>query len=134
MTLRATAAILALVVVFGAVAPGEAASVAESLVAKSDSLRKLGESSKGGVVDSTSVAAPLRADSSRTGSDARAADSTKLPSDSLASGSPRVPADSATRKRSLPPRTLTLREQVMFAGGFMAFIALMMASMQNFNP
>lgn len=38
------------------------------------------------------------------------------------------------KPRSLPPRTLTLRQQVMFAGGFMAFIALMMASMQNFNP
>lgn len=53
-----------------------------------------------------------------------AADSAKVRGDSTA----------ATRQRSLPPRTLTLRQQVMFAGGFMAFIALMMASMQNFNP
>lgn len=45
----------------------------------------------------------------------------------------RTAADS-TRKRELPPRTLTLRQQVMFAGGFMGFVALMMASMQNFNP
>lgn len=52
------------------------------------------------------------------------ADSAKVLGDSAA----------ATRQRSLPPRTLTLRQQVMFAGGFMAFIALMMASMQNFNP
>jgi hypothetical protein len=37
-------------------------------------------------------------------------------------------------KRALPPRTLSLRHQVMFAGGFMAFVALMMTSMQNFNP
>ena len=40
----------------------------------------------------------------------------------------------AVEKRSLPPRTLSLRHQVMFAGGFMAFVALMMTSMQNFNP
>lgn len=40
----------------------------------------------------------------------------------------------AVAKRSLPPRTLSLRHQVMFAGGFMAFVALMMTSMQNFNP
>lgn len=52
------------------------------------------------------------------------ADSTKVQGDSTAT----------KRPRSLPPRTLTLRQQVMFAGGFMAFIALMMASMQNFNP
>ncbi len=36
--------------------------------------------------------------------------------------------------RGTGPAALTLRQQVMFAGGFMAFIALMMASMQNFNP
>lgn len=53
-----------------------------------------------------------------------AADSAKVAGDSTA----------AKRQRTLPPRTLTLRLQVMFAGGFMAFIALMMASMQNFNP
>jgi len=49
-----------------------------------------------------------------------------------------APGDSAkanvVAKRSLPARTLTLRQQVMFAGGFMAFVALMMTSMQNFNP
>ena len=54
-----------------------------------------------------------------------ATDSAKALSDSSAA---------QVKQRSLPPRTLTLRQQVMFAGGFMAFIALMMASMQNFNP
>ena len=34
----------------------------------------------------------------------------------------------------LPPRTLPLKRQMMFAGGFMVFIALMMTSLQNFNP
>lgn len=52
--------------------------------------------------------------------------------DSLALGASGTPSPVAAR--SLPPRTLTLRQQVMFAGGFMAFIALMMTSMQNFNP
>lgn len=51
-------------------------------------------------------------------------DSVKASGDSVAT----------TKQRSLPPRTLSLRHQVMFAGGFMTFIALMMASMQNFNP
>lgn len=64
---------------------------------------------------------PASTDSVLAGS---AADSAKVAGDSTA----------AKRPRSLPPRTLSLRHQVMFAGGFMAFIALMMASMQNFNP
>lgn len=60
----------------------------------------------------------------RDSSGAKALESAGSPTDSAA----KVPA------RQLPARTLTLRQQVMFAGGFMAFIALMMASMQNFNP
>lgn len=69
----------------------------------------------------TGVPATTVTDSVLAGS---VADSTKVLGDSTA----------AKRQRSLPPRTLSLRHQVMFAGGFMVFIALMMASMQNFNP
>lgn len=36
--------------------------------------------------------------------------------------------------KQLPPRTLPFRQQMMFAGGFMVFVALMLTSMQNFNP
>lgn len=36
--------------------------------------------------------------------------------------------------KQLPPRALPLKQQMMFAGGFMIFLALMMTSMQNFNP
>lgn len=135
MTLRATAAILALVVVFGAIGSVQAATVGESLIARSDSLKALGEAAKNaGGVDSSRGGVAVRYDSSEAGSSSLAVDSIKPRPDSLSSGSPRAPGDSASHKRSLPPRTLTLREQVMFAGGFMAFIALMMASMQNFNP
>lgn len=78
---------------------------------------------KSGVGDSTSAAAKDSLARSLTDSGLVVTDSAKTALDSA-----------ATRQRSLPPRTLTLRQQVMFAGGFMAFIALMMASMQNFNP
>ena len=59
-----------------------------------------------------------------------------LPTDSGKVAPSRVDSSkmAAVEKRSLPPRTLSLRHQVMFAGGFMAFVALMMTSMQNFNP
>lgn len=71
--------------------------------------------------------------SSASAKGSSATDSVKVPS---VADSAKARGDSsvATRQRSLPPRTLTLRRQVMFAGGFMAFVALMMASMQNFNP
>lgn len=36
--------------------------------------------------------------------------------------------------KQLPPRTLPLGKQMMFAGGFMVFLAIMLTSMQNFNP
>lgn len=69
-----------------------------------------------------------------TGSPATTVTDSVLVRSAADSATVRGDSTAATRKRSLPPRTLTLRQQVMFAGGFMAFIALMMASMQNFNP
>lgn len=36
--------------------------------------------------------------------------------------------------KQLPPRILPFKQQMMFAGGFMVFIALMLTSMQNLNP
>jgi len=36
--------------------------------------------------------------------------------------------------KQLPPRALPLKKQMMFAGGFMVCVALMLTSMQNFNP
>jgi len=54
--------------------------------------------------------------------------------DSLArADSNKVPVDSAQRKR-LPDRVLPLSQQMMYAGGFMVFLALMISSLQNFNP
>lgn len=150
MTLRAVAGALALVVLFGASRPGIAATGADALIARSDSLRALGAAMKTAdsiaarrVVASdsakTDTAKVARRDSLRTKSDtARFSDRDSLrgPSDSamLRQGSGPLADSLANKPRSLPPRTLTLRQQVMFAGGFMAFVALMMASMQNFNP
>lgn len=36
--------------------------------------------------------------------------------------------------KKLPDRILPLSEQMMYAGGFMVFLALMITSLQNFNP
>lgn len=57
------------------------------------------------------------------------------PQDAVPSSDPRVssPKDTSAIKQ-LPPRTLPFKEQMMFAGGFMIFLALMITSMQNFNP
>lgn len=130
MKLRTTAIVLALVVLFGAAHPGYSAQVpgVATVVAKNES----------------AVAANAKADSaSARPAVPGASDSTAKPLSSAhdsASVRSRAPADSGSvpdssaHKRALPERTLTLRQQVMFAGGFMAFVALMMASMQNFNP
>ncbi len=74
--------------------------------------------------------APVADSTVRTGHD------TILPTDSGKVAPSRVDSSkiATVEKRSLPDRTLSLRHQVMFAGGFMAFVALMMTSMQNFNP
>ena len=40
----------------------------------------------------------------------------------------------SSRARSLPPRSLPLSQQMVFAGGFMVFVALMITSLQNLNP
>lgn len=45
-----------------------------------------------------------------------------------------APAIDSSDLKQLPPRTLPLKQQMMFAGGFMAFLALMLTSMQNLNP
>lgn len=64
-------------------------------------------------------------------------DSTK-PAEATAASEAVATAAVASRDTSethhLPPRTLPLKRQMMFAGGFMVFIALMMTSLQNFNP
>jgi hypothetical protein len=38
------------------------------------------------------------------------------------------------RVKKLPDRILPLSQQMMYAGGFMVFLALMITSLQNFNP
>ncbi len=63
-----------------------------------------------------------------------------LPKDSGAITSAKPLADTAKPKidtldvKQLPPRILPLKQQMMFAGGVMIFLTLMMSSMQNFNP
>lgn len=135
MTLRAVAGVLVLVVLFGASRPGIAATGAEALIARSDSLRALATAGK--TADSIASRRVVASDSAKpdTAKIARR-DTLRSASDSAKPlpGGEGISDSLAKKPRSLPPRTLTLREQVMFAGGFMAFVALMMASMQNFNP
>ena len=83
----------------------------------------------GAMTDAITTCEPDTAKIARRDTLRSASDSTKL-----LPGGEGVSDSLAKTPRSLPPRTLTLRQQVMFAGGFMAFVALMMASMQNFNP
>lgn len=47
---------------------------------------------------------------------------------------PSKPASDTSEIKQLPQRTLPFKQQMMFAGGFMVFVALMLTSMQNFNP
>lgn len=47
---------------------------------------------------------------------------------------PPGPASDTSAIKQLPPRTLPFKQQMMFAGGFMVFVALMLTSMQNLNP
>lgn len=147
MILRATAVVCALVVLFGATRSTGAAPDAgvSDLVAKSDSIKAAGEArakadsglsplAKARARDSASVrAVPPGRGSPFKG--LRAPGDSLRPSDSASLADSARSADStASKPRALPPRSLTLRQQVMFAGGFMTFVALMMASMQNFNP
>ena len=53
---------------------------------------------------------------------------------SVATPDPTKPAIDSSDLKQLPPRILPLKQQMMFAGGFMVFMALMLTSMQNFNP
>lgn len=59
------------------------------------------------------------------------------PSPNTGTTAPPVPARGASDTsgiKQLPPRTLPFKQQMMFAGGFMVFVALMLTSMQNLNP
>lgn len=59
------------------------------------------------------------------------------PSPIAGTTAPPVPARGASDTseiKQLPPRTLPFKQQMMFAGGFMVFVALMLTSMQNLNP
>lgn len=47
---------------------------------------------------------------------------------------PAPEARDTTQSNQLPPRALPMKQQLMFAGGFMVFLALMLTSLQNFNP
>lgn len=60
--------------------------------------------------------------------------STRL-ADSLAlTDSAKTAARDSSAVKKLPDRVLPLSEQMMYAGGFMVFLALMITSLQNFNP
>jgi hypothetical protein len=60
--------------------------------------------------------------------------STKL-ADSLAlTDSAKTAARDSSAVKKLPDRILPLSDQMMYAGGFMVFLALMITSLQNFNP
>ncbi len=47
---------------------------------------------------------------------------------------PRSGAVDSSDLKQLPPRVLPFKQQMMFAGGFMIFLAIMLTSMQNLNP
>ena len=60
--------------------------------------------------------------------------STKL-ADSLAlADSAKTAIRDSSAVKKLPDRILPLSQQMMYAGGFMVFLALMITSLQNFNP
>ncbi|MEN9306313.1 MAG: hypothetical protein RL173_245 [Fibrobacterota bacterium] len=64
----------------------------------------------------------------------KAKDSTSTPSPIASKDTLSKPKVDSADLKQLPPRALPLKEQMMFAGGFMIFVAIMLTSMQNFNP
>ncbi|MBK9578842.1 MAG: hypothetical protein IPK50_13250 [Fibrobacterota bacterium] len=120
--------------------------------AKADSGRAVATKAKVDAPDTSSrkaVATKAKVDAPDTSS--RKAVATKAKADAPDTSSARAVATKATaidtgamvatravrdtaEVHHLPPRTLPLKRQMMFAGGFMVFIALMMTSLQNFNP
>lgn len=91
-----------------------------------------------------SVALPPGVDASRmqqlqNKSFANQADSIARASTSLADSlsktdSARAAVRDSSQVKKLPDRILPLSQQMMYAGGFMVFLALMISSLQNFNP
>lgn len=103
--------------------------------AKADSGRAVATKAKVDAPDTSSrkaVATKAKADAPDTSS-ARAVATKATAIDTGAMVATRAVRDTA-EVHHLPPRTLPLKRQMMFAGGFMVFIALMMTSLQNFNP
>ena len=135
MILRATAVVLALVVLFGATRSIEAAPEGDLsvLAAKSDPIEAAG-AAKARSDSGLSPLAKARMRDSTASRDVRPGRDSAFQGVRAPGDSARLADSTANKPRALPPRKLTLRQQVMFAGGFMTFVALMMASMQNFNP
>jgi len=58
-----------------------------------------------------------------------------LLADSLAlTDSAKTAVRDSSQLKKLPDRVLPLSKQMMYAGGFMVFLALMITSLQNLNP
>jgi hypothetical protein len=91
-----------------------------------------------------SVALPPGVDASKMAelqnkSFANQADSISRASTALADSlsktdSARTALRDSSQFKKLPDRILPLSQQMMYAGGFMVFLALMISSLQNFNP
>jgi len=96
----------------------------------------------------TALASPLGGPGSKTVStnpvstvSVTARDTAAKAKDSAVAAAPVAPTDTLSKPKidssdlkQLPPRALPLKQQMMFAGGFMIFVAVMLTSMQNFNP
>lgn len=57
-----------------------------------------------------------------------------VPDSIAAKDSTRLSSRDSSQFKKLPDRVMPLSRQMMFAGGFMVFLALMITSLQNFNP
>lgn len=67
-------------------------------------------------------------------SDSIARASTSLADSLSRTDSAKTALRDSSEVKKLPDRILPLSQQMMYAGGFMVFLVLMVTSLQNFNP
>lgn len=120
-----TLALAAVVGVAFTASPSRSAPISEQILARKR------------VTDSIAIAKAMGRTPAASDTSAKPSTPANAPSPIAATTAPPAPAAPASDTsdiKQLPPRTLPFKQQMMFAGGFMVFVALMLTSMQNLNP
>lgn len=120
-----TIALVAMIGIAFAASPSRSAPISEQIKARKR------------VSDSIAIAKAFGQAAAASDTSAKQNSPTDDPAGNMGATTPQAPAKPASDTseiKQLPPRTLPFKQQMMFAGGFMVFVALMLTSMQNLNP